>query len=89
MHTHILYIFSVQGGATALHFASFACQAAVVTLLLNHGANVHAVNEVGDCSTRLGVFGIHNYVETYFKALPVVCHYKQLAYLLQENTSLL
>ena len=35
--------------------ASGAGQSAVVTLLLDHGADVHAVTEVGDCSTALGV----------------------------------
>ena len=60
MHPHILYIFSVQGGVTALHFASFASHTATL-LLLYHGADVHAVDVVGDCSTPLGVhvFGIH------------------------------
>ena len=43
---------------TALHKASAAGQTAVVTLLLDHGADVHAATEVhvGDCSTALGVF---------------------------------
>ena len=56
MHTYILYIFSLQGGATALPCASSAGQIAVVTLLLHHGADVQAVDEVGDCSTPLGVY---------------------------------
>ena len=59
MHTCILYIFSVQDGKTVLHWASGAGQTALVTLLLDHGADVHAVDEVGDCSTPLGVFGIN------------------------------
>ena len=33
---------------TALHVASGAGQSAVVTSLLDHGTDVHAVNEVGD-----------------------------------------
>ena len=43
---------------TALHKASSAGQTAVVTLLLDHGADIHAATEVhvGDCSTALGVF---------------------------------
>ena len=35
--------------------ASGAGQSAVVTFLLDHGADVHAGTEVGDCSTALGV----------------------------------
>ena len=36
--------------------ASDAGQAAVVTLLLDHGADVHAVADwVHDCSTALGI----------------------------------
>ena len=35
--------------------ASGAGQSAVVSLLLDHGANVHAGTGVGDCSTALGV----------------------------------
>ena len=49
-------IFFIQYGGTALHKASGADQTAVVTLLLDHGADVHAVDEVGDCRTALGVF---------------------------------
>ena len=42
---------------TALHKASSAGQTAVVTLLLDYGADVHATTEVhvGDCNTALGV----------------------------------
>ena len=40
-------------GKTALHVASGAGQSAVVTSLLDHGADVHAGTEVGDCSTAL------------------------------------
>ena len=39
---------------TALHDASDAGQTAVVTLLLDHGADLHTVDVVGDCSTALG-----------------------------------
>ena len=35
--------------------ASGAGQSAVVTSLLDHGADVHTVTGVGDCSTALGV----------------------------------
>ena len=35
--------------------ASGAGQSAVVTSLLDHGADVYAVTVVGDCSTALGV----------------------------------
>ena len=34
---------------------SGAGQSAVVTALLDHGADVHAVSLVGDCGTALGV----------------------------------
>ena len=55
-NNNICYIiFSIQDGFTALHTASGAGQTAVVTLLLDHGADVHEVTEVGDCSTVLGV----------------------------------
>ena len=52
----ICYILSIQDGETALHKASGAGQTAVVKLLLDRGADVHAVTKVGDCSTTLGVF---------------------------------
>ena len=35
--------------------ASGAGQSAVVTLLLDHGADLHAGTRVGGCSTALGV----------------------------------
>ena len=38
---------------TALHKASGAGQTAVITLLLDHGADVHAVTEVGDFRLQL------------------------------------
>ena len=47
-----LYI-SIKYGETALHVASGAGQSAVVTSLLDHGADVHAVTEVGDCIVLL------------------------------------
>ena len=66
MHIHTLYIsstvrydyvgflyVSIKYGETALHVASGAGQSAVVTSLLDHGADVHAVTEVGDYSTAL------------------------------------
>ena len=41
-------IFSLfQDGETVLHKASITGQTAVVTLLLDHGADVHAGTEVG------------------------------------------
>ena len=47
--------FSIQDGETALHKASGGGHTAVITLLLDHGADVHVVTEVGDCGTALGV----------------------------------
>ena len=44
-----LYV-SIKYGKTALHVASGAGQSAVITLLLDHGADVHTVT---DCSTTL------------------------------------
>ena len=41
-----LFHISSQSGRTALHWASQASQTAVVTLLLDRGADVHAVDEV-------------------------------------------
>ena len=40
---------------TDLHVVGRAGQSAVVTSLLDHGADVHAVTRVGDCSTAVGV----------------------------------
>ena len=50
-------------GWTALHIASFAGQAAAVALLLDYGADVHAVDEVGGHDVLLhgGMSGV-NYV---------------------------
>ena len=38
-----------------LHKASGADQSAFITLLVDHGADVHAITRVGDCSTAFGV----------------------------------
>jgi len=38
---------------TALYFASRAGHTALVRLLLEHGADVHAVDEVGRCGVLL------------------------------------
>ena len=38
------YVFFSQGGDSALHVASAAGQTAVVTLLLDYGADIHAEN---------------------------------------------
>ena len=47
---------SIQYGETALHKASGAGQTALVSLLLDHGADVRAVTVwVGDCSTALSI----------------------------------
>ena len=54
-HVCFLYV-SIKYGETALHVASGAGQSAVVTLLLDHGADVHAGTEVGDFSTALDVY---------------------------------
>ena len=47
---------------TALHTASRSGQTAVVRVLLNNGAGVHAVNKVGRCGVLLGgrVRGVHH-----------------------------
>ena len=47
-----MYMYS-QGVWTALHCASCAGQTAVVRVLLDNGANVHAVQEVGTCGMFL------------------------------------
>ena len=47
-----LYV-SIKYGETALHVASGAGQSAVVTSLLDHGADVHARIRVGNCRTAL------------------------------------
>lgn len=47
-----MYLYS-QGVWTALHCASRAGQTAVVRVLLDNGANVHAVQEVGTCGMFL------------------------------------
>ena len=59
-------MFSIQDGETALHKASGSGQTAVVTLLLDHGADVHAVTEVGDCSTGLCIFFLTFFSVTIF-----------------------
>ena len=41
-----LFHISSQNGRTALHLASKAGQTAVVTLLLDRGADVHAVDKI-------------------------------------------
>ena len=41
------YVFLSQDGESPLHVASAAGQTAVVALLLDHGADIHAGNEVG------------------------------------------
>ena len=56
--------FLYQDGETALYKASCAGQTAVVTVLLDHGADVHAVSRVGDCSTGLGVFVLYQILIT-------------------------
>ena len=67
MYTYVQYLYqqicmyqnntcSIQLSESPLHMASGEGQTAVVTLLLDHGADVHAVTEVCDCNTTLGVF---------------------------------
>ena len=47
---------------TALHLASHAGWTAVVKVLLDHGADVHAVDKVGRCGVLLDgrVGGVHH-----------------------------
>ena len=52
-HVGLLYVSINKYGETALHVASGADQSAVVTLLLDHGADLHARTRVGDCRTAL------------------------------------
>ena len=54
---------------TALHVASCAGQSAVITLLLDHGADVHAVTRVGDCSTALGVCTLVLWLSSFLRIL--------------------
>ena len=42
-----MFIYSTQHGYTALHIASSEGHTAVVTLLLDHGADVRAVDRLG------------------------------------------
>ena len=57
---------------TALHMASGAGQTAVVTLLLDHGADVHAVAEVSDCSTALGVCTLVLWLSSFLSILTLL-----------------
>ena len=43
----LYYVFLSQDGESPLHVASAAGQTAVVTLLLDHGADIRAMNMVG------------------------------------------
>ena len=45
-----------------LHWASYAGQTAVVRVLLDNGANIHAVDKVGRCGVLLDgrVRGVHH-----------------------------
>ena len=56
----------------ALHKANGACQAAVITLLLDHGADVHAVTGVRDCRTSFGVFSVPSFIFFGFKNLTLL-----------------
>ena len=52
-----MQIFFIQWGETALHKASGTGQTAVITFLLDHGADVHAVtDQVGDTIVLLLVY---------------------------------
>ena len=57
---------------TALHVASGAGQSAVVTSLLDHGADIHAVAEVGDCSTALGVCTLVLWLSSFISILTLL-----------------
>ena len=52
--------------------ASGAGQSAVVTLLLDHGADVHAGTEVGDCSTDLGVCTLVLWLSSFLSILTLL-----------------
>ena len=51
---------------------SSAGQSAVVTSLLDHGADVHAVDEVGDCSTALGVCTLVLWLSSFLSILTLL-----------------
>ena len=57
---------------TALHEASGTGQSAVVTLLLDHGADVHAGSRVGDCSTALGVCTLVLWLSSFLSILTLL-----------------
>ena len=52
--------------------ASGAGQSAVVTSLLDHGADVHAGTEVGDCSTALGVYTLVLWLSSFLSILTLL-----------------
>ena len=52
--------------------ASGAGQSAVVALLLDHGADVHAVTWVGDCSTALGVCTLVLWLSSFLSILTLL-----------------
>ena len=52
--------------------ASGAGQSAVVTSLIDHGADVHAVAEVGDCSTALGVCTLVLWLSSFLSILTLL-----------------
>ena len=49
-----------------------ASGAAVVTSLIDHGADVHAGTEVGDCSTALGVCTIVLWLSSFLSILTLL-----------------